>query len=274
MILKFKITDDNHLVLSNNGDLILADQVSYIQCQIDISNSVFLNTDTLIAVFKSATYNVEEEVLLAGPYDTQKNLCYGYVPSKVFEHGGTIQMLVYCYRSMASSPTAIQASTDTVQFYLDPAKYVPFRTDVMWQELANEIAYLKVPIQSDWDQNISNAPDFIKNKPSIPMYYDENLQRYPIAGFFAGTDADNNSISGLWLTYADGDQEAYVFIPDYAGMQIAAASIISMIPTTTQLIDLIYPVGSYYETSDDNFDPNESWIGTWELSDGKWHRVG
>ena len=29
------------------------------------------------------------------------------------------------------------------------------------------------------------------------------------------------------------------------------------------LIDLFYPVGSYYETSDADFDPNEAWGGTW-----------
>ena len=31
------------------------------------------------------------------------------------------------------------------------------------------------------------------------------------------------------------------------------------------LVDLIYPVGTYYETSDSNFDPNTAWGGTWEL---------
>ena len=31
------------------------------------------------------------------------------------------------------------------------------------------------------------------------------------------------------------------------------------------LIDLFYPVGSYYETSDTDFDPNVSWGGTWSL---------
>lgn len=30
------------------------------------------------------------------------------------------------------------------------------------------------------------------------------------------------------------------------------------------LIDLFYPVGSYYETSDENFNPNVTWGGTWE----------
>ena len=35
----------------------------------------------------------------------------------------------------------------------------------------------------------------------------------------------------------------------------------------SHLIDLFYPVGSYYETSDTNFDPNNSWGGTWILEE-------
>lgn len=31
------------------------------------------------------------------------------------------------------------------------------------------------------------------------------------------------------------------------------------------MINVLYPIGSYYETSDDNFDPNVSWGGTWQL---------
>ena len=33
------------------------------------------------------------------------------------------------------------------------------------------------------------------------------------------------------------------------------------------LIDLFYPVGSYYETSDSKFNPNTAWGGTWELEE-------
>ena len=33
----------------------------------------------------------------------------------------------------------------------------------------------------------------------------------------------------------------------------------------TALLDFFYPVGSYYETSDANFDPNTEWGGTWIL---------
>lgn len=31
------------------------------------------------------------------------------------------------------------------------------------------------------------------------------------------------------------------------------------------LVDLIYPIGCYFETSDSDFDPNTAWGGTWEL---------
>lgn len=31
------------------------------------------------------------------------------------------------------------------------------------------------------------------------------------------------------------------------------------------LVDLIHPVGTYYETSDSQFDPNTAWGGTWIL---------
>ena len=36
----------------------------------------------------------------------------------------------------------------------------------------------------------------------------------------------------------------------------------------------IYPVGSYYETSDSDFDPSRTWGGDWEeVVAGRWHRI-
>ena len=44
---------------------------------------------------------------------------------------------------------------------------------------------------------------------------------------------------------------------------------------TSDLINLFYPVGSYYETSDTSFDPNVSWGGTWVLElEGQVHVSG
>lgn len=40
-------------------------------------------------------------------------------------------------------------------------------------------------------------------------------------------------------------------------------SIDTIFKNNTTLLDLFYPVGTYYETSNGNFNPNESWGGTW-----------
>lgn len=38
------------------------------------------------------------------------------------------------------------------------------------------------------------------------------------------------------------------------------------------LVDFFYPVGSYYETSDIEFDPSKTWGGEWELeTEGQFH---
>jgi hypothetical protein len=41
-----------------------------------------------------------------------------------------------------------------------------------------------------------------------------------------------------------------------------------MLGVNGKLLDFIYPVGSYYETSDTSFNPNTAWGGTW-LEDTK-----
>ena len=38
--------------------------------------------------------------------------------------------------------------------------------------------------------------------------------------------------------------------------------------STNLLVDLFYPVGSYYETDDTTFNPNLMWVGTWVLESG------
>lgn len=40
-----------------------------------------------------------------------------------------------------------------------------------------------------------------------------------------------------------------------------------------EIVNVVYPIGSYYETSDAKFDPNKEWLGTWELDSGRWHRI-
>ena len=44
---------------------------------------------------------------------------------------------------------------------------------------------------------------------------------------------------------------------------IADGAITSSKLAVSSIIDIFYPVGSYYETSDTTFNPNTSWGGTW-----------
>ena len=39
------------------------------------------------------------------------------------------------------------------------------------------------------------------------------------------------------------------------------------------LLDTFYPVGTYYENSDSDFNPNKVWGGKWETVSGRWHRI-
>lgn len=54
------------------------------------------------------------------------------------------------------------------------------------------------------------------------------------------------------------EKEDYIPIVDNSEKETKKASI-------SALLDLFYPVGSYYETSNAHFNPNESWGGTWNL---------
>ena len=58
-------------------------------------------------------------------------------------------------------------------------------------------------------------------------------------------------------------------MPDQASYKINL-----IVERLNDLWEYIYPVGSYYETSDMGFDPVRAWGGDWvEVSPGRWHRT-
>lgn len=59
-----------------------------------------------------------------------------------------------------------------------------------------------------------------------------------------------------------------VSVPDTREDEIGAAiaALNNAVATlSATALDIFYPIGSYYETSDGDFDPNTTWGGTWEL---------
>lgn len=175
MLLKFTLRDRS-LIFDNPEIIPRETQVSFIQCKIDLKSRIFKASDTLIAVFKSASYNIEEEVLLDINYDIKDDEIinihsFAYVPSRVFEHGGVIQLFIYKYRDR--NQTNAQDATNTVEFYIDPNKYVPFRTSTIWQQLANEIAV----IRSEGLQNVDYND--LLHRPSIEDVVLEGNKTFP-----------------------------------------------------------------------------------------------
>ncbi len=80
-------------------------------------------------------------------------------------------------------------------------------------------------------------------------------------GLWGGLKKANTSIANTGGGKAHNNMQPYV-VTNYI---IKASTAISQ---RQSQLDFIYPVGSYYETSDANFNPNTAWGGTWVLEDG------
>ncbi len=84
---------------------------------------------------------------------------------------------------------------------------------------------------------------------------------------------DNKIRTEITSDGGTGSQAAYAVIAEILLTSTTDTITTSLITTKraiSALVDLFYPVGSYYETSDTLFDPNVSWGGTWaEDTSGK-----
>lgn len=65
-------------------------------------------------------------------------------------------------------------------------------------------------------------------------------------------------------TVAEFDASAHMNSTDMTSQEVSTF-VNSLITQGVNLIDLVYPIGSYYETSDSTFNPNATWGGTWVL---------
>ena len=71
--------------------------------------------------------------------------------------------------------------------------------------------------------------------------------------------SDLNNDSGFLTSETDPTVPSWAKQPSKPGYTASEIS---------GLIDMFYPIGSYYETSDTSFDPNVEWSGTWVLESG------
>lgn len=104
--------------------------------------------------------------------------------------------------------------------------------------------------QADWTENDTSSNSYIKHKPT--------LAQVATSGQFADLSGTENVVEDADYVHTDNN---YTDIEKtkLSGIENGA----QVNPTTSALVDLFYPVGSYYETSDTTFDPNVAWGGTW-----------
>lgn len=74
-----------------------------------------------------------------------------------------------------------------------------------------------------------------------------------------GNGTDSNNRSNAFVVDWDGNVDASGDVTDGNG------NVLSNMVAKSILLDFCHPVGTYYYTDDADFDPNDSWGGTWSL---------
>lgn len=145
--------------------------------------------------------------------------------------------------------------------------------------------------QADWAESDNTKSSYIKNKPALATvatsgaYGDlsgtPNLATVATSGAYSdltgtpnlatvatsGAYSDLSGTPSLATVATSGAYADLTGIPSLATVATSGSytdlTDQPTIPTISQLLDLFYPVGSYYETSDASFNPNTAWGGTW-----------
>lgn len=120
MLLKFKLDKDG-FTFTNLADLIAAESIDYIKCHFDITDTVWEETDAIIAVFKSATYNKHSEVLL----DSYNNC---YIDPEVYKRGGRIQVKLVGDKYLNDTVISSTTITSVLEFNINDNIIVPLES--------------------------------------------------------------------------------------------------------------------------------------------------
>jgi len=156
MQLNFRRSGDK-LILLNPDILVGYTTVSYIRCKFELYDEDWKGLPIYGALFKSASYNVTEDVLL-----DDKQSCF--VPADVFRHGGVIQVLAYACFDLANYHNA-HVATDVFEFFIEPNSYSAADSAAAWQTIASElmddIENMQAIIAAGVDYND------VRNKPQI-----------------------------------------------------------------------------------------------------------
>lgn len=193
MLLNFQVTD-NTFICENPEVAAEAVNVDYIRCHFEFKSDTWKNVSAKIAVFKSASYNVSEEVLL-----DSAGCCY--IPSDVYKKGGVIQVVLY-----GDNYTIL---SDSVQ------RKTTHRTDVVEFFINNDII---VPVNTPYKYDVFIA-EYVNAKQDMQDYKD-HLQELLDSGAFEGRGIANVVMSeDGYVTVIMDDGEEIVSSYSFKGPQ-------------------------------------------------------
>lgn len=161
MLINFVI-DDNGFYCTNAAEVLATKSMNYLKCHFTLSQSEWQDVDAVIAIFKSATYNVIAEVLL----DSNNNC---YVDTDVYKNGGTIQCQLIGETYNGDVIVSTTHVSDIVEFVVSdniiiptpiPSKYDVFVAELeqALQNLQDEIDNLNEMVENG-DFNGEDAAD-------------------------------------------------------------------------------------------------------------------
>ena len=184
MLLEFTISD-NDFRCNNPYEVSTVVDIDYIKCNFILQSEAWKGLEAVVAVFKSPSYNITEEVLL-----DNSNSCY--IPSEVYKHGGVIQVSVYGdkYGLMTDGKdrrTTIK--TQVLEFYV------------------NENVVVPLPTPNKFDIFVA---EYVNAKQAM-IDYQNYLQRLLDEGAFDGRGIESASFDEngvLTLVFDDGFQLA------------------------------------------------------------------
>lgn len=165
----------------------------------------------------------------------------------------------FTYKNTASNPTLKVGSTSAVAIMCNGA------SEGNWEDGA-VISFTYNG--TNWIQNDASEGGGGQEYPYVSdVDYDADL----FMAFGVTRQLDENTTSlynvtvqGVGKIERDGDDlKVYNYAPTGHSSATHGVQTISLVPSG--LVDMFYPVGSYYETSDASFDPNTAWGGTWSL---------
>lgn len=75
----------------------------------------------------------------------------------------------------------------------------------------------------------------------------------------------NTGYGNVQFVQSTGETGTNKNLPPYIGINFIIFAQNNIASVSNASIDIFYPIGSYYETSDSTFDPNASWGGSWTV---------